>query len=140
MNEIKLFLEDRINTKRAQKCKPIVITKSNYKDNHLICLAQYKISFQYPNTRIAPSLIKLGIKDDRVCIRIDELDREDRAKYIDYFADDINQLKKLLTHLSKLQRDYELSTWFLRAQLIPPLFKMVIELFNNFKWQAQLAA
>ena len=131
MNEIQLFLENRINTKRAQKCNPIVITESNYMDNHLVCLAQYQIKFQYPNSRIAPSFIKLGIKDDRVCIRIDELERKDRSKFVDYFADDINHLKKLITHLSKLQRDYELSTWFLRAQLIPPLFKMVIDLFNK---------
>lgn len=133
MEDIHVFLENHINTKRAQKSTPVVISRSNFLDNQLTCLAQYKLNFQYPNTRIAPSFIKIGVKNNRVCVRVDELERHDRGKFIDYFADDVSQLKKLLTHLAKLQRDYDRTIWFLRAQLIPALFKIVMDFLISTK-------
>lgn len=130
MDDILVFLESHINTKRAKKSTPVAISKTNIIDNQLNCLAEYKLNFQYYNEKFAPSFIKLGLKNNRVCIRIDELLRVDRSRYIDYFADDLTQLRKLIRHLIKLQREYDRTTWFLRAQLIPTLFRMVINIFK----------
>ena len=131
MDDIYEFLLNHTNTKRANKSKPILIKVEDFTDNNLQVLATYKLNFQYPSSKIAPTFIKIGTLEKRLCIRIDELDRVDRAKYVDYYVDDIAQLKKLLTHLAKLQRDYDRTIWFLRAQLIPSLFKFVMQLFNS---------
>lgn len=131
MENIHEFLYNHINTKRAQKCTPVILSSATYMDNQLFCHATYKMNFSYPSTRLAPSHIKVGLKEGRVCIRIDETERPERSKFIDYFADDLQQLKRLITHLTRLQRDYDRTTWFLRAQLIPSLFLGVINLFKK---------
>lgn len=130
--DIHEFLASHINTKRAQKCTPVQLKEESLKDDEdLEAMLLYKFDFSYPNSRLGPSMIKIGFKDNRPCIRIDEKERLDRNKFNDYFADDINCLRRFMQHISRMQRDYERTTWFVRAQLIPTLFKKVLELQKN---------
>lgn len=118
------FLDIHINTKRASTSKPIKIKQTGIKEDDLDVVAEYQLNFefQYINARHQPTSIKIGMKDHKACIRIDERLRSDRERIKDYFAEDLDSMKDLVRHLCRIIKDYERTQYFLRAQLIPGLF------------------
>lgn len=125
------YIENHLATQRAGKCRPILLQKIEDVSGDLVNVFQCEISTPYPTERIQPSLIKVGIKEHRVCIRVDETQRLDRGMQQDYFADDLNSMKKMIRHMRRIQRDYDRTTWFLRAQLIPSILGKVSELIQH---------
>lgn len=127
-NNANEYIKSHLNTKRATKCRPIQLQKGEDITGDLIHIHQCVINTPYPSEKIQPSLIKVGIKDQRVCIRVDEKQRIDRCNHKDYFTDDLSSMKKFMQHMGRLQHDYDRTTWFLRAQLIPSVFSKATEL------------
>lgn len=128
MNEVKDFLYSHINTKRAMQCKPLELQKRSDPAGDIEEVHEYTLTAPYPTEKIAPSVIQVGIKSGRICIRVDERERKDRMKFNDYFADDLGSMKGFFRHIVRIQRDYDRSTWFIRAQLIPSLLRKVLDL------------
>ena len=71
--------------------------------------------------------MRFGPAGDHLC-RAD-----DRARFKDYFADDIECMKKLVQHLRRVIKDYERTQYFLRAQLIPSLFFELKKLLISYQ-------
>lgn len=129
------FIENHLHTQRASKCSPVELIPKEDDLGELIDVHEAVIKPPYPTEKIQPSFIQVGIKEHRVCIRIDERKRLDRMKHNVYYLDDISSLKKLMQHMARIQNDYDRTTWFMRAKLIPSLLNKATELSNRLKYK-----
>lgn len=131
-NEILKYLDCHIDTERAKNAKWVSIKNIGMKvEDAMISIQEYQLSLPYVKVNSCPTLIQLGYKNHRICVRVISNDQKTQN---DFYGDNLEQLKKLTQEIINCAILYQRTIWFIRAKLIPAIFSIIRSLLVSHQF------